>query len=317
MDHTVVQALGTRIRENIQRVIVGKDDVINLMFTAILAKGHILLEDVPGTGKTMLVKAMARTLDCRFSRVQCTPDLLPSDITGLSIYNQKTQEFEYKPGPVHTHLLLADEINRATPRTQAALLEAMEERQVTVDGTTRVLEEPFLVMATQNPVESQGTFPLPEAQLDRFLFKVSMGYPDTNGSLAILERFIQNDPLAQLSSAATRQEIIEARAFIPAVHVSKPVQEYMVRLVESTRTHESILLGISPRGLLGLLRASQALAAIRGRDFVTPDDVQTLAVPVFAHRLIARGAFQKTGESQRIVNELVAGLLPPTEAATR
>ena len=287
--------LAADLKANIAKVIVGKDDVVELLLTAILANGHVLLEDVPGTGKTLMAKSLARSLDAGFARIQFTPDLLPSDVTGMSIYNAKEGAFEFKPGPVFTNILLADEINRATPRTQSSLLECMEERQVTTDGVTRPLEKPFLVIATQNPVETQGTFPLLEAQLDRF---------------------IRNDPLAALAPVASREDLAQAQGAIGEVQVSQPVREYMVAIVENTRSLPQAQLGVSPRGLLALLRAVQALAWIRGRDYATPDDVKRLAVPVLAHRVIVRGLYGQTKAAETLIEDVLAETPVPTEAVS-
>lgn len=312
-----IQGLTQSVRERIQKVIVGKSDTVELMLCAMIARGHVLLEDVPGTGKTVMAKSLAKSLDCAFSRIQFTPDLLPSDVTGLSIFNARTEDFEFKRGPVFTNILLADEINRATPRTQSALLECMEERQVTESGVTRALDEPFLVVATQNPVETQGTFPLPEAQLDRFLMKLRPGYPDTDEALAILDRFICNNPLAELTPCATAEDIKSAQALIGTVHVSSVVRRYMVDLVEKTREMPEVETGVSPRGLLALLRACQAWAAMNGRDFVTPDDVKALAVPVLAHRIILGGLYGRSTKSEEVVREALHQITAPVESGER
>ena len=310
----MVAALAERLQSNIGKVIVGKTETVELLLTAILANGHVLLEDVPGTGKTLLSKSLAKSLDAGFARIQFTPDLLPSDVTGLSVYNSKSGEFEFKPGPVFTNILLADEINRATPRTQSSLLECMEERQVTCDGVTRKLAAPFLVIATQNPVETQGTFPLPEAQLDRFLMRLRPGYPSHEEALSIIDRFIRNDPLASLEAVATREALVEAQGMLGSVQVSEPVREYIVALVEKTRTLPQVQLGVSPRGLLALLRATQALALIRGRDYATPDDVKSLAIPVLAHRVMVRGLYGQMQPSEAIIEEILGNTPVPTEA---
>lgn len=312
-----IQGLAQNVRERIQRVIVGKSDTVELMLCAMIARGHVLLEDVPGTGKTVMAKSLARSLDCAFSRIQFTPDLLPSDVTGLSIFNARIEDFEFKSGPVFTNILLADEINRATPRTQSALLECMEERQVTEGGVTRPLDEPFLVVATQNPVETQGTFPLPEAQLDRFLMKLRPGYPDTDEALSILDRFISNNPLEKLTPCASAEDIKAAQALIGTVHVSEPVRRYMVALVEKTRELPEVETGVSPRGLLALLRACQAWAAMHGRDFVTPDDVKALAVPVLAHRIILGGLYGRSTKSEEVVREALHQITAPVESGER
>ncbi len=312
-----IQGLTQSVRERIQKVIVGKSDTVELMLCAMIARGHVLLEDVPGTGKTVMAKSLAKSLDCAFSRIQFTPDLLPSDVTGLSIFNARTEDFEFKRGPVFTNILLADEINRATPRTQSALLECMEERQVTESGVTRALDEPFLVVATQNPVETQGTFPLPEAQLDRFLMKLRPGYPDTDEALAILDRFICNNPLSELTPCATAEDIKSAQALIGTVHVSSAVRRYMVELVEKTREMPEVETGVSPRGLLALLRACQAWAAMSGRDFVTPDDVKALVVPVLAHRIILGGMYGRSTKSEEVVREALHQITAPVESGER
>ncbi len=317
MERSEIKVLAEKVKVNIQKVMVGKSDTIELMLCAMIAKGHVLLEDVPGTGKTVMAKSLAKSLDCEFSRIQFTPDLLPSDVTGLSIYNAQKGEFEFKAGPVFTNILLADEINRATPRTQSALLECMEERQVTNDGITRKLEEPFLVIATQNPLETQGTFPLPEAQLDRFLMKLKPGYPTTEEAMAILDRFIEDNPLDELSPCALAQDVRDAQKLFSGAYVSEPVRRYMVQLVEKTREMPQVQTGVSPRGLLALLRACQAMAVIKGRDFVTPDDVKLLAVPVLAHRIIVSGVYGRTSKSEEIVQEALKQISAPVESCER
>lgn len=313
MEIREVSALAAKIKENIEKVMVGKGEEIELIITALICGGHVLLDDVPGTGKTVTAKSLAKSLACDFKRIQFTPDLLPSDITGMSIFNQKEATFEFSEGPAFTNILLADEINRATPRTQSALLECMEERQITVDGVTRKLAEPFFVIATQNPVESSGAFPLPEAQLDRFLFRLNLGYPDTMGEMAILERFINNSPLEELGSVASGEEIMAAQAACRKVEVSEPVRRYMVNLTEATRNAADVSLGVSPRGLLWLMRACQAYAAVQGRDYVLPDDVKKLAVPVFAHRIITRTGYGVAGKAAQVVNDLLRSVAVPTE----
>ena len=313
MQYQDIAALAARVRENVSRVIIGREEQIDLMLAAMLAGGHVLLEDVPGTGKTVLARSMARSLDCAFSRVQFTPDLLPADITGMSVYQPADGQFVFAPGPVFTNILLADEINRATPRTQSALLECMEERQVTEGGVTRRLDRPFWVLATQNPVETQGTFPLPEAQLDRFLMRLSMGYPTQEEALRMMERFIHGSPLETLAPVASRAEVIATQEAYSACQVSQPVMRYMAQLCQATRTDERAQLGVSPRGLLALLRACQAYAAVRGRDYATPDDVKTLAVPVLAHRVILRGLYGKRGENEAFIREILDRTPAPTE----
>lgn len=308
-----IATLAKTLRDHIGRVIIGKEKEIELVLTAVLSGGHILLEDVPGTGKTTLAKALAKSLDCSFARVQFTPDLLPADITGMRVYEQQSGRFSFVKGPAFTNILLADEINRATPRTQSALLECMEERQITEGGVTYTLEEPFVVIATQNPVETQGTFPLPEAQLDRFLMKLSLGYPEKDEAVALMQRFIRNQPLAELMPVATATQVTEAMRLCREIQVNEDVMRYMAALCEAARDPEKVRLGPSPRALLALLRACQALAAVRGRAYVIPDDVKELAVPVLAHRIVLRGVSYQTNSE-----EFLCGLLErvpvPTEA---
>lgn len=280
-----IQQIAQAIRTNVARVIVGKDDVIELLLVALFCEGHVLLEDVPGIGKTTLAKTLAKSLGGTFQRIQFTPDLLPSDITGVSIFNQQRQEFEYRAGPLIAQIVLADEINRAGPRTQSALLEAMEERQVTVDGVTRPLPYPFLVLATQNPVELEGTFPLPEAQLDRFLIRVALGYPKREEERQILQRFRTANPLVDIAAVITTDEIRAANQLCRQIYLHPVLEDYLLDIVAASRQNTAIALGISPRGTLALYRTSQALAAIRGRNYVIPDDIKTLAIPVLAHRL--------------------------------
>ncbi len=309
-----VHAAAGALLANIAQVSVGQAGPAELLLVAALTRGHVLIEDVPGLGKTTLAKALARSLDCSFRRLQFTPDLLPSDITGVNVFNQQTGAFEVRPGPVFTQVLLADEINRAGPRTQSALLEAMEERQVSVDGVTRPLPEPFLVLATQNPIELEGTFPLPEAQLDRFLLRVTLGYPDAAAEHAILRRFRDADPLADLRPVASADTLAVLGRQCRAVHVSAAVETYLVALARATRAAPTLALGASPRATLALYRAAQALAALRGRAFVLPDDVQTLAGPVLAHRLIPSQAARLRSRSVAdLLAEIVAAVPVPVE----
>ena len=305
-----VQVNARALQENIGRVIVGKAATIELLLVALLSHGHVLLEDVPGLGKTTLAKALARSLGCSFQRLQFTPDLLPSDITGVNVFNQKTGDFEFRPGPIMAQVVLADEINRAGPRTQSALLEAMEERQVTVDGVSRPLPRPFLVIATQNPIELEGTFPLPEAQLDRFLLRLSLGYPEGEDERAILRRFRTADPLAELEPVASGEQIVALNAVIRNVHVSDLLENYILALVRATRDNAAVALGASPRGALSLYRCAQALAAIRGRNFVNPDDIQTLISPVLAHRLMPSGQSRLRGKAVAEILKEVVGRVP-------
>jgi MoxR-like ATPase len=285
---TQMQATGEKVVANVERVIVGKHHEVRLALVALMCRGHLLIEDVPGTGKTVLAKALARSLGCSFRRIQFTPDLLPSDVTGLSIYNQKTQEFEFRPGPIMAQVVLADEINRATPKTQSSLLECMEERQATIDGTTYPMPDPFLVIATQNPIEYEGTFALPEAQLDRFMLRLRLGYPQPVEEVEILDEQKRTHPLDELEVVCSNDELKEMQAAVREVYVDNSVSEYIVRLVNGTRNHADVYLGASPRGSIALYRASQAYAGLMGRDYVIPDDVKALAEPCLAHRLIIK-----------------------------
>jgi MoxR-like ATPase len=311
----MIAETAARLRENIQKVIVGKADVIDLALIAMLCEGHLLLEDVPGTGKTTLAKTIAASLGCSFRRVQFTPDLLPSDLTGIYYFNQRSQEFEFRPGPLMAQILLADEINRATPRTQSALLEAMQERQVTVDIATHALPRPFLVMATQNPIELEGTFPLPEAQLDRFLMKVALGYPDAADESAMLIRFERDDPLETLAPVVSPEEIMAMQADVRQVRVEQSVRQYVVDVCRATRLHDDILLGASPRATMALYRTCQARAAIDGRDFVLPDDVKALSAHVLTHRLVVNPQTRLRGRTpEDVVREVVNTVRVPVEA---
>ncbi|MBN1147537.1 MAG: MoxR family ATPase [Anaerolineales bacterium] len=303
-----------RLRENIQKVIVGRDEAIDLALAAVLCEGHVLLEDVPGIGKTTLARALAASLGCSYRRIQFTPDLLPSDVTGLNWFNQKAGEFEYRPGPVMSQVLLADEINRATPRTQAALLEAMQERQVTVDGVTRPLPRPFLVLATQNPVELEGTFPLPEAQIDRFLLRIAIGYPTEEEENAILERFRLADPLPDLLAVTTPEQILSLQSQRRQVQVEESVRDYIVRVARTTRSHQEIDLGASPRATLALYQAAQAWAAIQGRDFVLPDDVKRVGPHVLTHRMmISPQAHLRGRKPHEVVAAVIESVAVPVE----
>jgi MoxR-like ATPase len=285
-----IRESGERVAANVERVIVGKHQEVRLALVALLCQGHLLIEDVPGTGKTVLAKAIARSLGCSFRRIQFTPDLLPTDVTGLSIYNQKTQEFEFRPGPIMSQIVLADEINRATPKTQSALLESMEERHMTVDGTTYPMPVPFLVIATQNPIEYEGTFALPEAQLDRFMLRLRMGYPQPGEEMVILDQQKRSHPIESLEEVASVSDLVAMQVGVREIYVDPAVADYIVRLVSATRAHPDVYLGASPRGSLALYRASQAWAALNGRDYVIPDDVKSLAESALAHRLIIKTA---------------------------
>ena len=313
MDIQEVSRLSGTIKANIETNIVGKSDLIDLVLAALLAKGHVLLEDVPGTGKTVLAKSLAGSIEMDFKRIQFTPDLLPSDLIGINYYNQKEGEFVFRKGALFTNVLLADEINRATPRTQSALLEAMEDKQITVDGKTYTLQAPFFVIATQNPVETQGTFPLPEAQLDRFLVQLSMGYTDKEEMLTILSRFSSGRQPGKVSPVVTRQQLLDMQEAVETVRVHPDVAAYSVDLVEKTRHLDQVVLGVSPRGNLALIRAAKALAAVKGRDYVIPDDIKALALPVLGHRMILRGS-QRQRSSQ--IEELISGILEETPVPT-
>jgi MoxR-like ATPase len=313
-DLSRVQSTARALQDNIARVIVGKAQAVELLLAALLTQGHVLVEDVPGLGKTMLAKSLARSLGCSFQRLQFTPDLLPSDITGVNVFNQKTGEFEFRPGPIMAQIVLADEINRAGPRTQSALLEAMEERQVTVDGVTRPLPRPFLVLATQNPIELEGTFPLPEAQVDRFLMRVAIGYPESGEEREILRRFRDADPLSELTPVASGDDVLALSAAARGVHVSEAIETYILALTRATREEAALALGASPRGSLALYHTAQALAALRGRAFVLPDDVQALAGPVLEHRLIPSSQSRLRGKALAdILKDVVAKVPVPVE----
>jgi MoxR-like ATPase len=311
-----IQQVGDRVLANVERVIVGKHHEVRLALVALLCRGHLLIEDVPGTGKTVLAKAIARSLGCSFRRIQFTPDLLPSDVTGLSIYNQKTREFEFRPGPIMSQVVLADEINRATPKTQSSLLECMEERQATIDGVTHPMPDPFLVIATQNPIEYEGTFALPEAQLDRFMLRIRLGYPALLDEIVILDEQKRTHPLEDLTVVCSVEELRDLQASVRDVYVDPAVSDYIVRLVSATRTHPDAYLGASPRGSIALYRSSQALAGLLGRDYVIPDDVKALAEPALAHRVIVKTSSSIHDiDAAHVVHELLDAI--PIEATRR
>ena len=305
-------SIAREIVDNVSKVIVGKQPVIERALAAVIAQGHILIEDVPGVGKTMLAKSISSSIGCSFKRIQFTPDLLPSDIVGISIYNQSTEEFQFRPGPVMAQIVLVDEINRATPKTQSALLEAMEELQVSVDGVTRPLEQPFIVMATQNPIEYEGTFPLPEAQLDRFLMRISLGYPSFTDELSVIEQQEKTHPIDELEAVASPEDVIKLQEAAKNVYVDTAVREYIVGLIEATRNHEDVSLGASPRASLGMFRAVRGMAILRDRDYVIPDDVKELAYAVLAHRLILSPAARMRGlHTGQVIDGLLESVAVP------
>ena len=320
---TKIQETGDKVIANVERVIVGKHREVRFALVALLCRGHLLIEDVPGTGKTVLAKAIAKSLGCSFRRIQFTPDLLPSDVTGMSIYNQKTQEFEFRPGPIISQVVLADEINRATPKTQSSLLECMEERQATVDGTTWPMPDPFLVIATQNPIEYEGTFALPEAQLDRFMLRIRLGYPQLVEEVLILDEQKRSHPIDDLEEVLPVEELRELQAAVREVYVDPSVADYIVRLVGATRSHPDVYLGASPRGSIALYRAGQALAGLLGRDYVLPDDVKALAESALAHRMIIKTSSSIHDiQAAQVVGELlettpVDGVMPTGSGGTR
>jgi len=311
-----VQSLAQRLQANVEKVIVGKTAEVEMTLIGLLCQGHLLIEDVPGVGKTTLAKALARSLGTSFNRLQFTPDMLPSDVTGVSIFNQQTRAFEFRPGPIMAQVVLADEINRATPKTQAALLEAMEEKQVTVDGVTHKLPQPFMVLATQNPIEYEGTFPLPEAQLDRFLLRLSLGYPSTSDEIAIMDRQQFAHPVESLEQVVQVEELLAAQIAVRSVYVAPPVKAYIVEITAQTRRHADVYLGASPRGSLALFRTAQARAAIQGRDYVLPDDVKALADPALSHRIIIGPAARiRNVDSRAIVKDVLNAV--PVPGATQ
>ena len=309
-----VAGLAAALRERVQQVIVGKDEVIDLALIALLCRGHVLIEDVPGIGKTTLAKALAESLGCTFKRIQFTPDLVPADVIGVNFFNQKSSEFEFLPGPVFSQVLLADEINRATPRTQSAMLESMQERQVSIDGVTRPLPDPFLVLATQNPIEMEGTFPLPEAQIDRFMVRIRLGYPSPDEESDILLRFERETAVARLEPATDAEGLRVAQQAVPAVRIDDTLREYIVAVCQATRGHSALALGASPRAALALYKASQAKAAMQGRDYVSPDDVKALAAPVLAHRMILNSSTRLTGRtSEDVLSDVLSTVAVPIE----
>lgn len=307
-----VAAIAKKIVENVEKVIVGKRPSVELTILGLLCQGHILIEDVPGVGKTVLAKSIAKSVGCKFQRIQFTPDMLPSDVTGVSVFNQKSLEFEFRPGPIHAQIVLVDEINRATPKTQSALLEAMEERQVTVDGNTYILEAPFMVLATQNPIEYEGTFPLPEAQLDRFILRIELGYPNKAQEIEVLERQHQTHPLQTIEQVVSVEELLEAQQAIKEIYIDDFIKEYIVEIVRQTRQHPDVYLGSSSRGALAIYRLCQAKAAFEDREYVLPDDVKALAKPALGHRIIVGPAARIKDVSQyEIVEDILANLPVP------
>lgn len=313
MDTIKFEKFRATIKENVGKIIVGKENTIDKVIVCFICSGHVLIEDVPGLGKTKLAKSLSRTLNCSFKRIQFTPDLLPSDLTGIYYYNQKKEDFEFRSGPLLSQFVLADEINRATPRTQSALLECMEEGQITVEGNTIKLEKPFFVIATQNPVEQFGTFPLPEAQLDRFFMKISMGYPNSSEEKTMMNRFMKVDPLSDLLAVVTMEDITYVQNNYTMVHVSEEIKDYIIEIVKATRNHREVELGCSPRATLNMMKGSQALAAIRGRDYVIPEDIKELAIPILSHRLMVKNELSSGNKSILIIEEIISTIKAPLE----
>jgi MoxR-like ATPase len=313
MDTKKFEDFRQKVKGNVGTVIVGKEDTIDKVIVCFICSGHVLIEDVPGLGKTKLAKSLSSSMNCSFKRIQFTPDLLPSDLTGIYYYNQKNQDFEFRKGPLLSQFVLADEINRATPRTQSALLECMEERQITVEGNTIKLERPFFVIATQNPVEQFGTFPLPEAQLDRFFMKLSMGYPDASEEKTMMNRFMTKDPMNDLQAVVTMEDIEYVQNNYTGVHVSEEIKDYIISIVNATRGHKEIELGCSPRATLNMMKGSQALAAIRGRDYVIPEDIKELAIPILSHRLMLKNELSSGTKSKSLIEEIITTIKAPLE----
>lgn len=313
MDYLEIKNKAEVIKQNIEKVLIGKSEVIDLVLTALFAGGHVLLEDVPGTGKTVLAKSMAKSINADFRRIQFTPDLLPSDITGINYYNQKIGEFVFREGPIFANIILADEINRATPRTQSSLLECMEEKQATIDGNTYNMESPFFVIATENPIETIGTFPLPEAQLDRFLMKLKVGFPNLDEENKMLERFMKKNPFEEIGYVTTIEEIIEIQNSIKNVYVHPQLMQYIVKIVNATRENENILAGVSPRGSILFMRAAQSYAAINGRNYVTPEDIKYLSLPVLAHRIVTKTNYDGELKSEYYIKNILEEIEVPTE----